>query len=110
MPSMIDSRSWPVDVLILASNDSNAAIRPSKAVTYSCEMGARFQSAARNSHSTPAAEQLRQGVVLEHLICLMSGLFRAGSSVGEPRGEAHLTSLASFAAGIRSFFSHGPRA
>lgn len=50
------------------SKDSKAATLFSSAETYSGEVGVRFQSSARNSHLTPAVEQLRQGVVREHLI------------------------------------------
>lgn len=69
MLSMNASRSCPVEVLIFDSSDSNVASLLSRAVTYSWEIGTRFQSSDRNSHFTPATEQLRQGVVREHLIC-----------------------------------------
>lgn len=69
----MESLSPPAAFLMLERSDSSAAILPSRADTYSGEMGVRFQSSARNSHLTPASEQLRQGVVREHLIwCLLS--------------------------------------
>jgi hypothetical protein len=52
--------------------DSKMAILLSSAVTYSREIGARFESSSRNSHFTPAEEHRRQGDVREHLICSAS--------------------------------------